>query len=552
MLSRIAESLFWVGRYLERAEDTARILDVQIHQLLEDPTSDEALASRVLLSVMGVQGDGEATLSLGMATALLAFDRSQPSSIVSSLVAARENARGVREAISSELWECLNATHVSLGQRVATTKAIGPHAFFRFARFVKERVAIAAGIADATMSRDDGWSFLVLGRSLERVDMTARLLGVRASLASSPADWVTTLRCCSAHEAYLRAQRSAVEGDRVVQFLLLDRLFPRSAYPALTLAESCVAGLDTDHGRLGPSDEARRVLGQARADLEYRRFGDLLEHRPEVLADLELACSAATRNELRLTPLPSSRQAVATAEVQVTPFAPLYAYQDYWGTAVHAFDLHDPHGELDIVGRSVVDTGLEVPRGPRLDWDELTAPAVQDHFAELLVPTTYTPLEPELEAIARDCAGGLGPPEAVDAVLGAVQATMRYESGTTHVTTSALQAWRQASGVCQDFAHVSLALLRHLRLPTRYVSGYLHPTPDAAVGEVVSGASHAWIEVFLGTWHPFDPTNGAAVAERHVAVAHGRDYADVAPVVGVYQGGNLTSLAVDVTLERLA
>ncbi len=291
MLSRIAESLFWIGRYLERADDTARILDVQIHQLLEDPHSDEQLAASVLCSVMGAHG---AAAHLDEATALLAFDRDQPSSIVSSLAAARHNAGGVREVLSSELWECLNATYVSLGRRVATTQASGPHAFFRFASFVKTRVATAVGIAESTMRRDEGWSFLVLGRSLERVDMTARLLGVRASLSTSPADWVTTLRSCSAHEAFLRAQRGAVEGERAVRFLLLDPHFPRSAASALRLAESCLAALDGDRRPDGSIDEARRILGQARAGLEYRRVAELVDRLPEVLAGLEQACSLAT------------------------------------------------------------------------------------------------------------------------------------------------------------------------------------------------------------------------------------------------------------------
>ncbi len=294
MLSRIAESLFWVGRYLERAEDTARILDVQIHQLLEDATNDEQLAAGALLQVMGVDDAETRSADLASVTALLAFDRSQPSSIVSSLIGARENARGIRETISSELWECLNATYVALDQRAAAARAIGPHAFFRFARYVKDRVALAGGIADATMSRDDGWRFLVLGRSLERVDMTARLLSVRLSLPESASDWVTTLRCCSAHEAYLRSYRGAVDPLHATEFLLLDRLSPRSAYLALATAESALTELDPDDNRLGPVDEAHRILGRARAGLEYRRIDDLAAHLPEVLAGLQQACSEAT------------------------------------------------------------------------------------------------------------------------------------------------------------------------------------------------------------------------------------------------------------------
>jgi uncharacterized alpha-E superfamily protein len=293
VLSRIAEALFWIGRYLERAEDTARMLDVQLARLLDDPTSDEWVAAAELLSVMGVVPAGEQP-GAGEVAAMLAFDRAEPSSIASSLVGARENARAIRETISSELWECLNATYLSLDQRAATAQAIGPRAFFRFARFVKDRVAMAAGIAEGTMSRDDSWRFLVLGRSLERADMTARLLGVRLGMAASVADAVAVLRSCSAFEAYLRSYGASVDPGRVAEFLLIDRLFPRSAYSALSSAESCIAELGPGDTRLGSADEARRILGRTRADLEYRHVRDRLEELPVLLDSLQVACSEAS------------------------------------------------------------------------------------------------------------------------------------------------------------------------------------------------------------------------------------------------------------------
>ena len=237
MLSRIAESLFWIGRYLERAEDTGRLLDVQIHQLLEGTNLAEPIVSATLLSVMGVAVPPGDDLDLGKVTALLALSSVQPNSIASSLRGARENARGIRESLSSEFWECLNATVVALDARIGTTQVLGPHEFFRFALFVRERVAIAAGIADATMSRDDGWQFLVLGRSIERVDMTARLLAAQLNDPRGVSDWATTLRACSAYEAYLRTYRGAMSSMNAVEFLILDRHFPRSIYFSLATAE---------------------------------------------------------------------------------------------------------------------------------------------------------------------------------------------------------------------------------------------------------------------------------------------------------------------------
>lgn len=295
MLSRIAESLFWMGRYLERADATARLLDAQLHQVLEDPLSDEDEIARVLLSVMGLPVP-LLPLSLQEATAALAFDRTQPSSIVSSLAAARENARGAREMIASELWECLNGAHAGLLQRRMEAQTIGPHAFFGFSRFVRDRVALADGIADATMSRDHSWRFLVLGRNLERVDMTARLLAVRASLARSASDWVTTLRCCSAHESYLRTNRSIVDGPRVLRYLLLDPLSPRSVRSALAAAEACCVALDADHGHLGSTDRALAALRPAAEELDDPRFDALLARLPELLAALGETCATVSRS----------------------------------------------------------------------------------------------------------------------------------------------------------------------------------------------------------------------------------------------------------------
>jgi len=189
--------------------------------------------------------------------------------------------------MSSEMWECLNATYNALPGLVDRVKGGSPHAFFTY---VKERAAILAGLGDSTMSRDDGWRFLVLGRSLERVDMTARLLSASFGEHAGPAEWVTTLRCCSAHEAFLRTYRRGVEPDLVAEFLLLDRLFPRSAFHALGEAERCLAGLQPGTGRVGLDDEARRILGRARTELEFRRVHELIADLPAYLASLQAAC----------------------------------------------------------------------------------------------------------------------------------------------------------------------------------------------------------------------------------------------------------------------
>jgi uncharacterized alpha-E superfamily protein len=289
LLSRLAESLYWVGRYAERAEDTARILDVHYHLVLEGPNVNDEAVWTNLMRVMGARALPEGTkVNARSTTDLLAYDPGYNSSIVGAIAAARENASGAREALSAQMWECLNATFLVARRFREGPDSAGPHAFFEY---VKERTAILQGLADSTMSHDDGWRFLVLGRNLERVDMTARLLSARLAEGVEATGWVTTLRSCSAHEAYLRAYQRAVDASLVVKFLLLDRLFPRSVYSALCQAEACLAALSPNVGRSGVDDEARRILGRARTDLEFRRSHELLRDLPAHLADIQAACS---------------------------------------------------------------------------------------------------------------------------------------------------------------------------------------------------------------------------------------------------------------------
>ena len=222
----------------------------------------------------------------------MGFDADNPNSIAGALAAARENARGARETISSEVWECLNVTWHSLPSRRLAAEHLGPTVYLGF---VRERAAVLAGLAESTMSRDDGWRFLVLGRSLERVDMTARLLSIRRSLPEGrPEQWRTVLRACGADESFLRTHGGEVVPQRVAEFLLLDRLFPRSALHALTEAEECLEALAPTTERAGMADAARRPIGQARTRLEYADAATLLEELPTHLRALQRACASAS------------------------------------------------------------------------------------------------------------------------------------------------------------------------------------------------------------------------------------------------------------------
>ncbi|MBJ8342316.1 alpha-E domain-containing protein [Antrihabitans sp. YC3-6] len=287
MLARNAESLFWIGRYVERADDTARILDVAVHQLLEDATVDPDRTSRLLLRVLGIDPP-DGPLDVWSVTDLVAFSRDHGGSIVDSISSARENARGAREVTSSEMWECLNTTFNGLAERERAARRLGPHEFFQY---IKARAAMFAGLADSTLSRDDGYRFLLLGRSVERVDMTVRMLLSRAGDRTSSPAWVTVLRSAGAHDTYLRTYRGALDAHLVAEFILLDRLFPRSVFHSISVAESCLDELDQrPNSRVGARDEAQRLLGRARSELEFLPPGVLLEDLQARLLSLQKTC----------------------------------------------------------------------------------------------------------------------------------------------------------------------------------------------------------------------------------------------------------------------
>lgn len=257
-------------------------------------------------------------------------------------------------------------------------------------------------------------------------------------------------------------------------------------------------------------------------------------------------------NEARIIPQTGSRQLTLEAVVRTEPAAATYRYWDYWGTQVTAFGIHTPHLELVVTGRSVVRTA-PAPAVPadQPSWDALRDDDLVDQFIEFLRPARYTPDHEELAAAGRVLAAAHSPAEFILAVGDWVRERLTYRPGTTGVHTSAVEAWEQGEGVCQDFAHLALVLMRAAGLPARYVSGYLHPVAEAEPGETVAGQSHAWVEGWLGDWWGFDPTNAVPAGERHVVVARGRDYDDVPPMRGVYSGGASSSLGVTVSVTRL-
>jgi uncharacterized alpha-E superfamily protein len=288
VLSRIAESLFWIGRYIERGDGTARILDVHLQLLLEDPWMPEDRACRALLNLMGTPVEDDRRLTRRDVLAILAIDRTQPSSIAYSLVAARENARRAREIVGTELWECLNTTRARIPRSVSNERV---HEFFGW---VRERTALAVGIIESATSRDESWHFFTLGRSLERADMTARLLATHALTGAAGPSWTTILRSCGGYEAYLRTYRGTPSAQNAAEFLAVDRLFPRSILFAISRAEACLRSLEPRSERVGTSDRALRVLGQIRAELEFRPVDEILADLAVQMEAVQAATSAAS------------------------------------------------------------------------------------------------------------------------------------------------------------------------------------------------------------------------------------------------------------------
>jgi transglutaminase-like putative cysteine protease len=261
----------------------------------------------------------------------------------------------------------------------------------------------------------------------------------------------------------------------------------------------------------------------------------------------------ASFNEVRMTPLTLPTQVTLESRVSAGAGVPISTYCDYWGTYVSAFDITEPHETLVIEARATVETGqsLRAPGSAPLSWADIRERARGGPLLEFLLTTPLTTLTPAAAATVVDAVRGADPVQAAEEIASRVRSQVSYMAGATGVRTNAQEAWDQGQGVCQDMAHVTVALLRAAGLPARYVSGYLHADPAAEPGHTAVGESHAWVEYWTGDWRACDPTSGAPVAERHVVVARGRDYADIPPLKGIYHGPPVSAQQVTVEVTRL-
>ena len=259
----------------------------------------------------------------------------------------------------------------------------------------------------------------------------------------------------------------------------------------------------------------------------------------------------ASFNEARMTPMTTSEQYVLRSRLEISPTPWSYEYRDYWGTTVTSFEVHDPHSDLTVVATSIVDTQEVPPKPQAVGWDDLTDD-VQDEWCEYLVLSDWVAPADDLRGLLDELrATAERPGDYARAAVDLLHSRIAYVPGSTEVTTTAADAWAAQTGVCQDFAHLSLGALRHAGVPARYVSGYLHPSRDPVVGETVEGESHAWIEWWDGEWVAWDPTNAVAPGPRHVVVAKGRDYGDSPPLRGIFSTAGGSELFVGVEITRL-
>ncbi len=281
MLSRVADNLYWMSRYLERAEHTARLLDVNLNQMLDQtPEAASQRWERLLLSLRSAPMDTHDPYAI---TESLTFSLANPLSIVSCVGQARENARQVREQISTEMWEQINRLFLQVRRtRMDEIWHAEPHEFFKA---VKEGAHLFQGITDGTISHGEGWHFIQIGRYIERASATAALLDTHFTsqgandVSNSAPDylsWVGLLKSCTAFEAYCRVYTADIQPARIAEFLVLDTEFPRSICCATEiLQESLQAIARTTRQRHAGRTE--RLAGRLRAALDYTQVEEIME-----------------------------------------------------------------------------------------------------------------------------------------------------------------------------------------------------------------------------------------------------------------------------------
>lgn len=280
----------------------------------------------------------------------------------------------------------------------------------------------------------------------------------------------------------------------------------------------------------------------------------------DIVHETRYSYSAPVREsvmELWLQPAELPRQRLVNFQIATLPRARMFRYRDWLGNMVYHFDVPEPHSELVIRSLASVslDPGPVIPQHTSIiDWDALARDSLRNFWWDFLQPSRFTGPTPLLHAFldGHGLTKGPDPLSSLRDLNTAIAEAFDYVPGYTSVDSPIDHALEARKGVCQDFAHIMIAVARLWGIPARYVSGYLVRQMDEALERSAPDASHAWVECLIPSigWIGFDPTNHMLTGDRHIVVAVGRDYADVPPTRGVLQGEAATSLEVSVRVSR--
>ncbi len=288
MLSRVAESLYWMSRYIERAEDITRILTVNFHALLDTRLEDLQRGWQPLIAITGDEGlfsQHYSEYNAQTVSEFLLWHPSNPNAVIACINRARENARSVREQISSEMWEHINRLYFLI--RGVNTQSVlrGPHEFFSQ---VRDGSQAFQGVTDATMIHGEGYQFIQLGKFLERAEKTCRILDVKYGMLNAMREGtpeaslqlIAMLKSCSAFEAFRKQSAFQLHAGRVAEYLLLSREFPRAVLFCLQRCQQAVALISKGTNKQSDSASvSQRALGRLCSELEYLDIEEVLDER---------------------------------------------------------------------------------------------------------------------------------------------------------------------------------------------------------------------------------------------------------------------------------
>jgi uncharacterized alpha-E superfamily protein len=308
MLSRVADSLYWMSRYLERAEHATRLLDVNLNLMLDESASSADRRWLRVLEALGKPKDIEWTGDPYALTRALTFDTGHKASILSCIIAARENSRHVREQISTEQWQQLNSLYLHVtrpemqGDLYPQGVLTGTEQPTEFLQQVMEAVHQFQGVSDSTMRHGEGWQFIQVGRYIERASATAMLLeAYHEDLWGHPdkplegneyLDWMGLLRSATAFEAYCKVYTADLTPDRILEFLLLDKEFPHSLRFSIDSLQRALEAIQGDSGQ-ARAEPLRRLAGRLQASLNYSSVDEVLNQDVVgYLREIKVQCRA--------------------------------------------------------------------------------------------------------------------------------------------------------------------------------------------------------------------------------------------------------------------